>query len=200
MTTQNVAIFLFDDVEVLDFAGPYEVFCTAARVLQRVAPQEAPALNVFNVAAHQTDVRARGNLQVRAHYHFNDHPDIDVLIIPGGVVTAELQKEDVIEWIQKQSHKARLIASVCTGAFLLARAGLLDGLMATTHWEDINDLRCMFPAVNVQENQRWIDNGYLVTSAGISAGIDMSLHLVETLCGRDTALKTARQMEYVWND
>jgi transcriptional regulator GlxA family with amidase domain len=123
-----------------------------------------------------------------------------VLIVPGGVVTAELAKPPVAQWIAGMARDCELVASVCTGAFLLAQAGLLDEQEATTHWSDIDDLRSMFPDVRVQPQRRWIDNGRVVTSAGISAGIDMSLHLVERLAGRALALGTARQMEYDWSE
>ncbi|MCE1252532.1 MAG: DJ-1/PfpI family protein [Anaerolineae bacterium] len=200
MNTLNVAVFIFDDVEVLDFAGPYEVFYTAARVALRLAPQDPPPFKVFTVSEQSKTVFARGSLPVQAHYNFSNHPAADVLIVPGGVVSAELEKITVIDWIKNQAAGAGLTASVCTGAFLLAKAGLLDGKEATTHWEDTADLQKMFPSLKVMEAVRWIDNGSLVTSAGISAGIDMSLHLVEKLCGRELALKTARQMDYAWQD
>ncbi|HEV7855423.1 MAG TPA: DJ-1/PfpI family protein [Herminiimonas sp.] len=198
--TLNVGIFVFDDVEVLDFAGPYEVFTTAARVYARAFPAEKAAYNVFTIAQSDGPVRARAGLVVSPDHDFIDHPKIDVLIVPGGVVTAELSKADVIKWIATTSALAELTASVCTGAFLLAQAGLLHGLNATTHWEDLDDLRTMFPSLMVQPNVRWVDEGKLITSAGISAGIDMSLHIVEETMSRDWALKTARQMDFDWTE
>jgi transcriptional regulator GlxA family with amidase domain len=115
------------------------------------------------------------------------------------VVTAEQAKPEVIAWIAATARDCELVASVCTGAFLLAAAGLLDGQPATTHWEDQADLRAAFPQVEVLSDRRWVDNGRVVTSGGISAGMDMSLHLVERLAGRELAVSTARQMEYDWN-
>ena len=191
-----VAIYLFPDVEVLDFAGPYEVFTTATRVAGK-RNLGAP-FSVVSIARSRELVRARAGLEIQPDATFADHPPIDVLIVPGGVVAAELARADVIEWIADQQRRAQLTASVCTGAFLLAKAGLLDGRNATTHWEDIADLRTMFPSVNVIEHQAWVDEGAIVTSGGISAGIDMSLHLVERLAGRELAVATARQMEYDW--
>jgi transcriptional regulator GlxA family with amidase domain len=135
---------------------------------------------------------------VTPDYTFVDHPPIDLLIIPGGVVSAELKKSDVEEWIRRAAATAKLTASVCTGAFLLAQAGLLEGRSATTHWSDVGELRAMFPSLTVLEKRRWVDEGAIVTSAGISAGIDMSLHLVERIAGRELALGTARQMEFDW--
>ena len=145
-------------------------------------------------------VRARAGLVVTPDFTFADHPAIDLLIIPGGVVSAELEKSEVIEWIKCTAAMTRLTASVCTGASLLAHAGLLSGKRATTHWADIDDLRATFPAVTVLEQHRWVDEGDIVTSAGISAGMDMSLHLVERFAGKELALKTARQMDFNWHE
>ncbi len=194
----NVGIFIFENVEVLDFAGPYEVFTTASRVNQCNSQPEL--FTVFTIARTGATVQARAGLKVYTDYHFGNHPPIDLLIIPGGVVTQELDEPEVIQWIQSIAAKTQLTASVCTGAFLLAQAGLLEGKSATTHWEDLDDLRTMFGSIEVVEGKRWVDEGVVITSAGISAGIDMSLHLVDRLAGRDLALKTARQMEFDWTE
>lgn len=197
----TVGIYLFDEVEVLDFAGPFEVFSTASRVHARLHPDAPKLFHVITVAPEARTVVARGGLRVEPDYAIDGHPPLDVLIIPGGVVTAQLDDRRVIAWIA--AHAARdstITASVCTGAFLLSKAGLLNGKSATTHWEDIADLRAMFPAVRVQDDQRWVDVGQFITSAGISAGIDMSLHLVSRLVTRELAIRTARQMEYDWQD
>lgn len=194
----NVGIYIFNEVEVLDFAGPFEVFCTATRVHSKTATSTRKIFDVFTVAEAEGPVKARGGLAVMPAFTFGQHPKIDILIVPGGDVTAELEKPGVIAWVSSQSRAAQLTASVCTGAFLLGKAGLLDGKTVTTHWEDIDDLQAMFPGVTVKENARYIDQDSLVTSAGISAGIDMSLHLVARLADEDLAVKTARQMEYDW--
>lgn len=198
--TTSIAIYLFPDVEVLDFAGPYEVFTTASRVFKRRNPDESEPYRVFTVASTASLVRARAGLEVRPDFTIADHPPIDVLVVPGGVVTQELDCPEIIEWIARRSREARLTASVCTGAFLLAKAGVLEGRSATTHWEDIADLRAMFPRLRVLEGRHWVDEDKVVTSGGISAGIDMSLHLVERLGGRELALATARQMEVDWRE
>jgi transcriptional regulator GlxA family with amidase domain len=125
---------------------------------------------------------------------------IDVLIVPGGDVSQVIERCEVIAWIRDQAHSVSILASVCTGAFLLAKAGLPDGLVVTTHWEDQHDLQAQFPALSLRADVSWVDCGKIVTSGGISAGIDMSLHLVERLAGRQLALATARQMEYRWNE
>jgi transcriptional regulator GlxA family with amidase domain len=197
--TRNVGIYIFDDVEVLDFAGPFEVFSTASRVKSRLNPDAPKSFEVFTIADRIRNIRARGGLIVNPNFDIANHPAIDCLIIPGGVVTAELKRDLIIEWIARTASSATNTASVCTGAFLLAKAGLLHGKSATTHWSDIEDLRAMFPDVAVQANKRWIDTGKVITSAGISAGMDMSLHLIARLEGEDLAVKTARQMEYEWS-
>jgi transcriptional regulator GlxA family with amidase domain len=139
-------------------------------------------------------------LEVKTDHLIGHHPPIDLLIIPGGVVDEELEQPAVLDWIAGQSRTAQVVASVCTGAFLLAKIGLLDGLPATTHWEDTGIMQSTFPKVQVVENRRWIDLGRVVTSAGISAGIDMSLHLVERFYGRELALATAKLMDVVWTE
>jgi transcriptional regulator GlxA family with amidase domain len=197
---RHVGIYVFDEVEVLDFAGPFEVFSTASRVFRRVNPSSEPPFQVFTVAASRTQIKARGGLIVEPHFGFGDHPAIDVLLIPGGVITGELEKPSVISWIAAQARLAEVTASVCTGAFLIGKAGLLIGKSATTHWEDVADLRHLLPDTRVREEARWVDEGTVVTSAGISAGLDMSLHVVARLAGEELAVRTARQMEYEWQD
>ncbi len=194
----NVGIFLFPEIEVLDFAGPYEVFTTATRVAARQNPQHEPVFSVFSIAETQQTVRARAGLQFIPDFPFDTHPTIDLLIIPGGVVSAELGKPHVIDWISRVAAATNITASVCTGAFLLAKAGVLSSHRATTHWEDIDDLKNAFPSLEVINNVRWVDEGSVVTSAGISAGIDMSLHLVSRITGMQVAERTARQMEFEW--
>ena len=197
--SKNVGIFLFDNVEVLDFAGPFEVFSTASRVNARMHPGAVPLFKVFTVALSTQSISARGGLQIVPEKDFSSHAPLDILIVPGGIVTEELKKDAVIQWIRRVgTQHTELLASVCTGAFLLAKAGFLDGKRATTHWEDIADLRIMFPSVTVEEKTRWVDEGHVITSAGISAGIDMALHLVARIAGEELALNTARQMEFDW--
>lgn len=194
-----VGIFLFDKVEVLDFAGPFEVFSTAARVRQRHAPAEPYAFRVCTISQSGGVLRTRAGLQVHSDFAFGAQPALDVLVVPGGVITDQLAKPEVINWIRDMAAGASITASVCTGAFLLAQAGLLASRPATTHWEDLDALRTQFPDVQVRTGVRWVDDGNRVTSAGISAGIDMSLHLVERLAGRELAVQTARQMDFDWN-
>jgi len=191
----NIAIYIYDDAEVLDFSGPFEVFSTAARLQPDTA-----LFDVFLVAESEEPVIARNGYSVNPAFNFENHPPIDVLIVAGGVHMDEMKKPQVIDWVSNNSARADLVASVCTGAFILAEAGLLNGLSVTTHWEDIPDLRSDYPALTVVESVRWVDQGAVVTSGGISAGIDMSLHLVEKLAGRDLAVNTARQMDFEWTE
>lgn len=188
----NVGIYVYEQAEVLDFAGPFEVFSTASRV-DGAAPFAA-----LLVGESGAPVSARGGFRVSPACGFHDHPPLDVLIVPGGEHAAEMDKPRVCEWIARASRQARLTASVCTGVFLLAQAGVLGDERVTTHRDDIPELRRRFPRLTVVEAVRWVDEGAVVTSAGISAGIDMSLHLVERLGGRGLAERTARQMEFDW--
>jgi transcriptional regulator GlxA family with amidase domain len=196
--TLAVGIYLFDDVEVLDFAGPFEVFSTASRVHSVLNPGIPKPFQVVTIALDSSFVTARGGLRVQPSHTIANHPPIDVIVIPGGVVSKQLELPDVIDWIARNAPKATLTASVCTGAFLLAKVGLLAGKTVTTHWEDIQDLRAAFPKISVVENQRWVDAGQIVTSGGISAGIDMSLYLVARLTNQELAVRTAHQMEFDW--
>lgn len=197
MSALRVLILAFDGVEALDFAGPFEVFTTASRVSQRLKPGTAAPFEVASVAIGQP-VQARAGLQLLASHTLTNSPKADVLIVPGGVVDAPLASPDTLRWIAHNAAGAQVVASVCTGAFLLAASGVVTDDAVTTHWEDIADLRAQFPALDVREGVRWVDNGRIVSSAGISAGIDMSLHLVERLAGRELAERTARQMDYTW--
>jgi len=196
-----VLILAFDGVESLDFAGPFEVFTTASRVSQRLNPGTEAPFEVASVALASAGqpVQARAGLRLLADHDLADSPTADLLIVPGGVVDAPMASPATLRWIAKCAAGAQLAASVCTGAFLLAKSGVLTQEAVTTHWEDIADLREQFPLLDVREGERWIDSGRVVSSAGISAGIDMSLYLVERLAGRALAERTARQMDYAWN-
>jgi transcriptional regulator GlxA family with amidase domain len=197
--SMNIGILVFDEMELLDMAGPYEVFTTAARVHARSqAAGAAPLFTVTTLARSAAPVRARAGLQVRPDATLGNHPPFGCVIVPGGVVGAELRQPELLAWIAAQRRTAQVLSSVCTGALLLAEAGVLDGLAATTHWEDLAALRALRPAVQVREGLRWVDEGAVVTSAGISAGIDMGLHLVRRLHSHELALATARQMDYAW--
>ena len=198
--TYSVAIYVFPNVEVLDFAGPFEVFTTASRVFLRQNPSRPAPFSVYTVARSLLPVTARAGLRVLPDHNLDTCPTPDLLLIPGGIVEAEMAEPDVLQWIRSSSQNAKITASVCTGAFLLAKAGLLQGKSATTHWEDIADLRAQFPSLSVKEEVRWVDEGSIVTSAGIAAGIDMSLHLVSRLGSKGLALLTAKQLDVPYSD
>ena len=191
MRKKNTAILVFDDVEVLDFAGPFEVFS----VTNELAGYSL--LNIYTLARERAPVTARNGLSVNPQYAIPDAPPADILIVPGGNGTRPLLKQhDVITWIQESALRAEKVLSVCSGALLLAKAGLLDGLKATTHHEVFEELAALAPNTEIVRDVRFVDNGAVITSGGISAGIDMSLHVVEVLYGSDTAQKTAAYMEY----
>ena len=197
MTT--VGILIFDDVEVLDFCGPFEVFSVTRHVGVPTTDETNKPFQVFLIAERPELVKARGNLLVQPHYTIDDHPPIDVLVVPGGQGTRrEVSNRRLIDWIAEVAANATLRTSVCTGSFLLAEAGLLDGRRATTHWASIDRKRATYPAITVLDGHRFVDEGNVLTSAGISAGIDLSLHVVERLLGREVAEQTARTMEYDW--
>jgi putative intracellular protease/amidase/YHS domain-containing protein len=180
---RNVAILIFDGMELLDFAGPAEVFASAGFRVYTVAPTQKPAKFM--------------GLTLTPHYTFADCPRPDIVVIPGGS-TAVSNDKRVTEWVVQASAEAEATLSVCTGVFVLAKAGLLDGKEATTHWGSIARLRKQFPKITVHDDRRVVDNGKVITSAGVSAGIDGALHVVERLSGRPAASRTARYMEYRW--
>ncbi|MCI0709649.1 MAG: DJ-1/PfpI family protein [Chloroflexi bacterium] len=193
MSQRNVAIFIFDDVEVLDFAGPFEVFNVTGEVIN-----PAP-FNTYTVAMSDRPVKARGSLSINPHYTIENCPQPDILLIPGGWGTRALLKEQpVLDWITMQSEKVANLLSVCTGALLLGKAGLLDGLKATTHHDAFDLFRQIAPETTVIEDQRFVDEGKIITSGGISAGIDMSLYVVRRLIGDEKLKLTTDEMEWRW--
>jgi transcriptional regulator GlxA family with amidase domain len=197
--TRRVGVLAFDEVEVLDLSGPFEVFSVAARVARRTSGGPPP-FEVVTISRDGGPVRARGGLVLLPAHGLAGTPRLDLIIVPGGVVAAVERDPMITGWLRDRAREAELVASVCTGAFVLAAAGLLEGCEVTTHWEDLAELAAAYPGLTVVPGQRWIDGGRVVTSAGISAGIDMALHLVARLEGRDLAETTARQMEYDWRE
>ncbi|MBL8199456.1 MAG: DJ-1/PfpI family protein [Chromatiales bacterium] len=192
---RTVAILLFDDVEVLDFAGPFEVFAVTDEL------SDYRLFQVQTVAPAPGTVRARNGLRIVPDHSLATAPAPDILIVPGGSGSrALLDRSDVLDWIRSRAPRAEVVASVCTGARLLARTGLLDGLGATTHHENIAELAALAPAARWMADRRFVDHGRIATSAGISAGIDLSLHLVARLCSPAIAERTARYMEYPWRN
>jgi len=192
---RTVGILIFDDVEVLDFCGPFEVFSVA-----RPAGEDADDARLFRaltIAPEARLVTCRGGLLVQPHHSIADHPPLDILVVPGGQGTRrERANARLLDWIAAQDRNVELTTSVCTGAFLLAERGLLDGRRATTHWASVDWMRGQYPAVTLLDDTRVVDEGHVITSAGVSAGIDMALHVVARLHGEATAAWTARRMEY----
>ena len=200
MEKRTAGILIFDDVEVLDFAGPYEVL-SRTRLIPgpeaRRSDQSAP-FQVFTVAKTRDAVKATGGLAVLPDYDFATAPPIDILVVPGGFGTRPLlQDAETLEWIRGRAGAARRVASVCTGSLLLAKAGLLSRRRATTHWNALDLLASLDPTVTVERGVRFVEDG-IITSAGVAAGIDMTFHLVATLCGHAVAEETARYIEYPW--
>ncbi|MEB3277443.1 MAG: DJ-1/PfpI family protein [Lyngbya sp.] len=193
MTQRNVGILLFNDVEVLDFAGPFEVFSVTSEL------NENKPFRVYTVAETPEKIRAKNGLSVNPEYTFTDCPSPHILIIPGGIGSREAMKNsNILNWVKTCSQDAELVLSVCTGALILAKVGLLDGLRATTHHQAFDLLREFAPKTEVVENQRYVDEEKIMTAGGISAGIDLSLYVVAKLLGQEIALKTTQYMEYHW--
>jgi transcriptional regulator GlxA family with amidase domain len=195
MPARNIAILLFEDVEVLDFCGPLEVFSVTGQT------SDPRPFRVFTVAELAGPIATVNGLSVNPAFDFSNCPRADILIVPGGIGTRkEMHNKQLLRWITEQANQAELVLSVCTGALLLAKAGLLDGLSAITHHSAISLLKELAPSATMLENNRIVDNGGILLSAGISAGIDLSLHVVHRLLGQQAAAETAAYMEYDWRD
>lgn len=190
--TRTVAILVFNGMDIQDFAGPADVFSYAGIV------QGKAAFRQFAVAKSPEPITSQGFVKIVPNYTFADCPKPDILVIPGGNVSGVVKDEETMQWIKTIGKESDLVLSVCTGALVLQSAGFLDGLKATTHWGSISRLREQAPSTTVLENVRYVDNGKIVTSAGVSAGIDMSLHVVAKLLGFEIAQQTATRMEYEW--
>lgn len=191
----TVGVVMFDDVEELDFCGPLEVFSNARS--SGKTSDETRLFRVVTIAERESLIRGRGSLLIQPHHTVHHHPPLDILVVPGGPGTRrERLNSHLIDWITTQDKQIMLTTSVCTGALLLAEAGILNYLDATTHWGSIDWMHNQYPAMRVVTEKRVVDTGHVVTSAGGSAGIDMALHVVGRLHGRDAAVWTARQMEY----
>jgi transcriptional regulator GlxA family with amidase domain len=190
--TRNVAFLIFDEVEVLDFSGPFEVFGVTG-----VRDQGERPFHVYTVAEKAGPVLARNGLSVNPTFTFASCPPPDILLVPGGRGTRrEIHNEALVNWVRVQAARVELLLSVCTGALILAQAGLLDGLAATTHFLAFDELRALAPNTTLCPDERYIDNGKIVLSAGVSAGIDMALYVVGRLLGEERANETARCIQY----
>jgi transcriptional regulator GlxA family with amidase domain len=193
--TRNVAIVLYEGVEVLDFSGPSEVFQAAGGF---GASGQERAFKVYTVARTKAPLTSQHFIKVLPEYSIEDAPKPDIVVIPGGSTQVVLEDAEFMKWISKTAKDSELALTVCTGAMTLGKAGLLDGLDATTYYGAIDNLQKMAPGARVHRGRRFIDNGHIVTTAGVSAGIDGSLHVVARLLGRRVADQTAQYMEYKW--
>ena len=196
MNRKHVGIVVFENVEVLDFCGPFEVF-SVTRLNEEKRREEPSPFTVFLVAEPTSPVVATGGMKVLPDYDLDSCPQVDILVVPGGWGTRkEMNNERLLKWINDRSRQVETLTSVCTGALLLGKAGLLDGKRATTHWRSLDWMQKLFPKVMVEKRLHFVEEGALFTSAGISAGIDMSLKVVARYCGEAIARATARHMEY----
>jgi putative intracellular protease/amidase len=182
---KRVGILVFDGVEIIDYTGPYEVFGAAG-------------FDVYTVAETKKPVVTAMGMTVVPKYAFADAPEPDVLVVPGGDIHVPKGSPPTLTWIAERTAKAQHTLSVCNGAFLLAGAGLVDGLTVTTTAHNIDKLRAAFPKVTVVRDKRFVDNGKIIASAGLSAGIDGALHVVDGMLGRGAAQQTALGLEYDW--
>lgn len=191
--TRNVAIVLYEGVEVLDFAGPAEVFQAASS-----DADGRPAFRAFTVAPTKAPIVSQRFVRITPEFSIEDAPKADILVIPGGSSGVLLDDAAFMAWAERAIRDAEVTLTVCTGAFVAARTGALDGHGATTWYGAVGRLRQAAPKVNVREGRRFVDSGRIVTTAGVSAGIDGALHVVARLLGRSAADLTARYMEYHW--
>ena len=194
MAQKKVGIIVFDNAEVLDVMGPYEVFSVAGRLSE---PSEFQVVLISDTEAK--NITLRHGLRIHTDMSIYEIQEFDLIIVSGGITADAEQNKNLLEFLVKSKARGTTIASICTGAFILAEAGLLGKNRVTTHWEDQEELQNRFPDLTVIPNQRWVESEGIFTSGGISAGIDLSLHLVQVLADLDLALRTAKQMEYNWN-
>lgn len=200
MDRKRVGILLFPEVEVLDFCGPFEVF-SVTRLNEEARREEPSPFEVLLVAESMDPVVATGGLKVIPDVTLESCPPLDILVVPGGWGTrTEIKNRKLVDWIGERGRAVETLTSVCTGSMLLGQAGLLDGRRATTHWRALPWMRESFPSVTVEEKLHVVEDGHVVTSAGISAGIDMALRIVIRYFGEAVGRVTARHMEYPFPD
>jgi transcriptional regulator GlxA family with amidase domain len=193
----RVGILVFEQVDLLDVGGPYEVFLTASRLQVRAGAE--PSFEVRTVGLTRAAVTAYGGLRLTPHSAIDESGPIDLLVIPGAIAIDDVLANDALmRAVDVAAERAQTVASVCTGAFLLGRLGLLEGRRWTTHWEDVPELATRITGTG-EAWVRWVDEGRVVTSGGLSSGIAMALHLVDRFAGRELAVRTARQIEYDWD-
>ena len=191
VSTRHIGILLFDDVDELDAVGPWEVLAAWTRQ----HPQDGWTVSCLSVDG--APVTAAKGLRLGAHVALGDVPRLDVLLHPGGQGTRRLLRDPVhLDWVRAQRAQVPLMVSVCMGSLVYAAAGLLHGRPATTHWAALDELRALDSTIRIRERDRWVDDGDVITAAGVSAGIDMALHLVGRLAGADRARQVRRAIQY----
>ena len=196
MKRKRVGLVIFPEVEVLDFCGPYEVF-TVVRLNEARRREEPSPFQVLLVAERAEAITTSGGMRVLPDCTLADCPRLDILVVPGGWgARRQIENKTLIDWLAQRGRQAETLTSVCTGAMLLGRAGLLDGRRATTHWRSLDWMRGSFPAVIVEDKLHVVEDGHILTSAGIAAGIDLALKVVARYHGEAIARATARHMEY----
>ena len=200
MQRKRVGILIFPNVEVLDFCGPFEVF-SVTRLDEARRREDPSPFEVGLIAESLQPVVATGGLKVQPDYTIETAPELDILVVPGGWGTRKaITNAPLLAWIGQRGRAVETLTSVCTGAMLLGEAGLLDGRHATTHWRSLDWMRESFPRVTVEDQQHVVVDGNVLTSAGISAGIDMALQVVTRYFGDTVGRATARHMEYPYPD
>lgn len=196
MERKRAGIVLFENVEVLDFCGPFEVF-SATRLTEEKRREEPSPFDVLLVAENSDIITTTGGMKVIPDFTFQTCPKLDILVVPGGWGTrSEINNPVMLDWLRNCGSEVETLTSVCTGSMLLGFAGLLEGHHATTHWRSLDWMRESFPSVNVEYDKHVVEDGRLITSAGISAGIDMALKVVKRYYGENIARATAKHMEY----
>jgi putative intracellular protease/amidase len=191
VSVRNLAIFIFDGVQIIDYTGPFEVLGQAHDGGKKI-------FNIYTVAEKAGPITTNMGMTVVPKYSFADMPKTDVLVLPGGDTRAGLANPKVIKWVQDTAANAEYVMSVCNGAFYLGKAGLLDGLSATTFYGLVDELKDATPKAHIVTDQRFVDNGKIITTAGLSSGIDGALHLIEKIVGRGRAQEVALNLEYNW--
>lgn len=182
----TVGILLFDEVEIIDFTGPYEIFHQAGFQVYTVSEDGKPVMTV-------------ADMHVTPSHSFATLPDVDAILVPGGDVRVVMKNKAVHQWLTGRLDNVSSVMSVCTGSHILAEAGILDGLTATTFHGELDDLEEDYPEVTVVADKRWVDNGKVITTAGLSSGLDGAIHLVSKVKGMDKARELALHLEYDWD-
>jgi transcriptional regulator GlxA family with amidase domain len=200
MHTRLVGFYVYDGAVLLEFAGPLQVFDVANRVAMKLEPSVAQPFHSILISKLARQIMTREGVTVVTDHNISDQLALDLVLVPGGALQAELVDDQVQSWLRRVASVAEVSGSVCVGSFMLGKAGLLDGLTSTTHFDDVGDLAAIAPDTTVVTDRLWVDEGKVITAGGYAAGIDMALHLVERFLGAEIATETARQLEYGWRD